>query len=91
MIPTNILEIRGLFKSFGAVKVIEGLDFTVPEGSIYGFVGVNGAGKTTTMKMVLGLLKLTTAKSLSAASERIMANTLKMSDICRMFPSFTHT
>ena len=57
-IITNILEINGLCKSFGAVKVIEGLDFTAPEGSIYGFVGVNGAGKTTTMKMVLGLLEI---------------------------------
>ena len=57
MILTNILEINNLYKSFGAVKVIGGLDFMVPEGSIYGFVGVNGAGKTTTMRMILGLLE----------------------------------
>ncbi|MDR0221095.1 MAG: ABC transporter ATP-binding protein [Lachnospiraceae bacterium] len=54
---TNILEINNLQKSFGEVKVLEGLSFTVPADSIFGFVGVNGAGKTTTMRMVLGLLE----------------------------------
>ncbi|MDR2712635.1 MAG: ABC transporter ATP-binding protein [Clostridiales bacterium] len=55
---TNVLEITGLKKSFGDLKVIEGLDFVVPAGSIFGFVGVNGAGKTTTLKMALGLLAI---------------------------------
>lgn len=53
----NILTITGLSKSFGAQKVIDNLDLSVPEGTIFGFIGQNGAGKTTTMKMVLGLLK----------------------------------
>jgi ABC-2 type transport system ATP-binding protein len=53
----NVLEINQLYKKFGNHKVINGLDLSVPEHSIYGFVGQNGAGKTTTMKMVVGLLK----------------------------------
>ena len=53
----NVLEIKQLYKNFGSHKVINGLDLSVPEHSVYGFVGPNGAGKTTTMKMVLGLLK----------------------------------
>lgn len=53
----DILTIRGLEKKFGDKKVLCGLDLTVPEGSIFGFVGRNGAGKTTTMKAALGLLK----------------------------------
>ena len=57
MSAENILEIRGLTKSFGEKKVLCGLDLTVPKGSIFGFVGRNGAGKTTAMKAVLGLLK----------------------------------
>ena len=57
MSAENVLEIRGLTKSFGEKKVLCGLDLTVPSGSIFGFVGRNGSGKTTTMKAVLGLLK----------------------------------
>ena len=53
----NILTINGLSKSFGAKRVLDGLDMCVPEHSIFGFVGRNGAGKTTAMKMVLGLLR----------------------------------
>jgi ABC-2 type transport system ATP-binding protein len=53
---TNTLSVKGLSKSFGANKVIDGISFDVPEGSTFGFIGANGAGKTTTMKMILGLL-----------------------------------
>lgn len=53
----DILTIRGLEKKFGDKGVLCGLDLTVPEGSIFGFVGRNGAGKTTTMKAVLGLMR----------------------------------
>jgi len=53
----DILNIQSLSKSFDANKVINGLSFSVPEHSIFGFIGQNGAGKTTTMKMILGLLK----------------------------------
>jgi ABC-2 type transport system ATP-binding protein len=54
----DILTIKGLEKSFGDKKVLKGLDLTVPEHSIFGFVGKNGAGKTTAMKAVLGLLSI---------------------------------
>lgn len=53
----NILTIQNLSKSFGKQKIIDELNMTVPEGSVFGFIGQNGAGKTTTMKMVLGLLQ----------------------------------
>ncbi|MCM1083754.1 MAG: ABC transporter ATP-binding protein [Clostridium sp.] len=52
----DILKISGLSKSFGQTKVIRDLNLTVPENTIYGFIGQNGAGKTTTMKMILGFL-----------------------------------
>ena len=55
----DVLRITHLSKSFGTNKVIDDLSFTVPEHSIFGFIGQNGAGKTTTMKMILGLLKQT--------------------------------
>jgi len=54
----NMLEIRGISKSFGNKEVLKKLSLSVEEGSVYGFVGLNGAGKTTTMKLILGLLRI---------------------------------
>ena len=51
------LRIEGLSKRFGSNKVLDGISFSVPMGSVYGFVGANGAGKTVTMKIALGLLR----------------------------------
>ncbi len=51
----DILTLKNVSKSFSSHKVIEDLSFSVPEHTIYGFIGENGAGKTTTMKMILGL------------------------------------
>ena len=53
----DMLRITGVHKSFGDKKVLKGLDLSVPEHSVFGFVGKNGAGKTTAMKTVLGLIK----------------------------------
>lgn len=55
----EILKIENLNKSFGKHKVINDLNFSVPEHSVFGFLGQNGAGKTTTMNMIVGLLKPT--------------------------------
>ena len=46
----NVLSIRNLSKSFGQQQIIKDLNMSVPEGSVFGFIGQNGAGKTTTMK-----------------------------------------
>ena len=53
----DMLHISGLSKKFGDKTVLNGIDLSVPEHSIFGFIGKNGAGKTTTMKTVLGLLE----------------------------------
>lgn len=50
------LIINGLKKSYGELKVLDGMSFTVQPGEIYGFVGGNGSGKTTTMRIALGVL-----------------------------------
>ncbi|MDO4816095.1 MAG: ABC transporter ATP-binding protein [Bacillota bacterium] len=52
-----MLQIEKLEKSFGDKEVLKGLTMTVPEHSVFGFIGKNGAGKTTAMKTVLGLHK----------------------------------
>ncbi len=56
MLKMDILKIEGLKKSFGTKEVLRGLSFSVPEHTVYGFVGRNGAGKSTTMKIALGIL-----------------------------------
>lgn len=53
----DMLTITNLKKRFTERQVLCGVDLSVPEHSVFGFVGRNGAGKTTTMKAVLGLLK----------------------------------
>ena len=54
---TPALQLRGLAKSSGAKRGVDGLDLTVPAGSMFGLVGPNGAGKTTTLSMATGLLR----------------------------------
>lgn len=53
----DILTLKNVSKAFGEKEILKDISLSVPEGSIFGFIGQNGAGKTTTMKMILGLLK----------------------------------
>ena len=48
--------VAGLSKTFGDVRAVDDLSFTVEPGSVTGFLGPNGAGKTTTLRMLLGLV-----------------------------------
>ena len=57
MEPKSMLEIRNFSKSYtGNKKAVDGLNLTVPDGQITGFIGHNGAGKTTTLRCVAGIL-----------------------------------
>jgi len=51
------IEARGLGKSFGTVRAVDGLDLSIESGRIYGFLGPNGSGKSTTLRMLCGLLR----------------------------------
>jgi len=51
------IETRGLSRTFGDVRAVDGVDLVVRPGGLTGFVGGNGAGKTTTMRMVMGVLR----------------------------------
>src|SRR4051795_11880354 len=55
MAPEPIVEIDGLWKTFGEVSAVEDLSFTVARGQVYGLLGPNGAGKTTTLRVLMGL------------------------------------
>ena len=51
------VETRGLARTFGSLRAVDGIDLQVPAGSFYGFLGPNGAGKSTTIKCLTGLLR----------------------------------
>ncbi|MFD3500430.1 ATP-binding cassette domain-containing protein [Streptomyces sp. NPDC058676] len=51
------IETAGLVKTFGETRAVDGVDLSVPAGTVYGVLGPNGAGKTTTVKMLATLLR----------------------------------
>ncbi|MHC4330908.1 MAG: ABC transporter ATP-binding protein [Planctomycetota bacterium] len=53
----DAVSLESVCKSFGEVRAVNGLNVTVPAGSIYGFLGPNGAGKTTTIRMIMDILR----------------------------------
>ncbi|MEU5403170.1 ABC transporter ATP-binding protein [Streptomyces sp. NPDC005963] len=57
---TAVIETQGLTKRYrGGQLAVDRLDLTVPEGSVFGFLGPNGSGKTTTIRMLMGLIEPT--------------------------------
>jgi ABC-2 type transport system ATP-binding protein len=54
---TEAIAVSGLRKSYGKTVALDGLDLSVAEGEVHGFLGPNGSGKTTTIRILLGLLR----------------------------------
>jgi len=54
---TDVITVTGLRKSFGHTNALDGLDLTVSQGEVHGFLGPNGSGKSTTIRVLLGLLR----------------------------------
>jgi ABC-2 type transport system ATP-binding protein len=50
-----VVALRGLYKRYGAVEALRGLDLTVEPGQVYGFLGRNGAGKSTALRVIMGI------------------------------------
>lgn len=55
----KLIEVKGLSKTYGGIKAVKNLNFTVEKGEILGFLGPNGAGKSTTMKIITGYISPT--------------------------------
>jgi len=56
---SSLIEVRNVSKDFKEVKAVDDLSFSVPQGTVYGFLGQNGAGKSTTIRMLLTLIEPT--------------------------------
>ncbi|ANH39806.1 Daunorubicin/doxorubicin resistance ATP-binding protein DrrA [Nocardioides dokdonensis FR1436] len=55
--PSDVIEVQQLVKTFGRARALDGLDLTVRAGEVHGFLGPNGSGKSTTIRVLLGLLR----------------------------------
>ena len=59
-----MIEARNLTKTYGTVRALKGVSFTLESGKVYGLLGVNGAGKTTTLQLLSGYLTPTSGEVL---------------------------
>ncbi|WJV46862.1 ABC transporter ATP-binding protein [Streptomyces flavofungini] len=59
----SVIETAGLTKRYGKHLAVDGLDLSVPGGSVFGFLGPNGSGKTTTIRMLMGLIEPTSGRA----------------------------
>lgn len=58
-----MIEIKGLTKKYGSFYALKGLDLTIEDGTVFGFVGANGAGKSTTFSILATLLQPTAGEA----------------------------
>lgn len=65
----KIIEIKNLYKSFGEIKAVQDLSFTVVKGEFFAFLGENGAGKSTTISILCGALKKDSGEALVSGEE----------------------
>lgn len=56
-VSADVVRLTGVSKSFGGRMAVDGFDLSVPEGSLFGFIGPNGSGKTTTLRMILRIVE----------------------------------
>ncbi|MGD8813162.1 MAG: ABC transporter ATP-binding protein [Anaerolineales bacterium] len=77
MAKRQAIRAYGLTKRFGDFTAVEGIDFDVQSGEIFGFLGPNGSGKTTTIRMMLGLMKPTQG-SVEVLGESVSKNPEKI-------------
>lgn len=59
----SLLQVENLTKRFGKFTALDGVDFEVRKGEVFGFIGPNGAGKSTTIRILLGILKATSGEA----------------------------
>lgn len=94
---SEVLEVKGLSKSFGGVQAIRDLSFTVGHGEVVGLIGPNGSGKSTTVNTLAGTLRVTSGEILLAGGhiqnvpeyERVELGLTRTFQTASLFPDFT--
>ncbi|GAA0949905.1 ATP-binding cassette domain-containing protein [Nonomuraea longicatena] len=66
---SDAIMAEGLVKKYGAVVALDGMDLTVPEGTVFGLLGPNGAGKTSTVRVLTTLLKPDSGRAVVAGCD----------------------
>jgi ABC-2 type transport system ATP-binding protein len=95
-----VIEVQGLRKEYRRLRgpstlAVDGLDLSVPEGGVFGFLGPNGSGKTTTIRCLLGLIAPTAGRCrlLGASSQgelhRVIGRVGSIVEAPALFPSFS--
>ena len=84
-----MIEVKGLVKAYGSKCALDGLNMSVPKGSIYGLVGPNGAGKTTVLQHICGAMK-PDAGSVLVAGEPVFENVQVKSKVAFIHSDFFH-
>ena len=84
-----MIEVKGLVKAYGSKRALDGLNMSVPKGSIYGLVGPNGAGKTTVLQHICGAMR-PDAGSVLVAGEPVFENVQVKSKVAFIPSDFFH-
>ncbi|MFK7994038.1 MAG: ABC transporter ATP-binding protein [Granulosicoccus sp.] len=73
----SVLELQSLRKSYGSLKVLDGLSLSVKRGEVFGFLGRNGAGKSTAIRMIMGITRVD-AGTIEVFGQPLHANLISM-------------
>lgn len=90
-----ILKTNNLTKDFKKFSAVKNLNMTIKPGEIYGFLGENGAGKTTTIRMIMGLIKVTSgdielfSKKYSKKNRNLLQRVGSMIEYPGFYPNLT--
>jgi ABC-2 type transport system ATP-binding protein len=68
----NAIVVKNLTKTFGKIKALDNISFTVKQGSVTGFLGPNGAGKSTAMNTLLGFIRPTSADKVAVLGKPVV-------------------
>jgi ABC-2 type transport system ATP-binding protein len=85
MESVSAVEVNELVKTFGEIRAVNGISFSVAEGEVFGLIGPNGAGKTTTMRLMSTLLQVTSG-SINIFGHDVMKDTEEVRRIISYLP-----